>query len=128
MILLKKKLDNNTYFEFDKILSNGYNIKEDFDRITQKFANGRRKQFFSDYVDCIITLDLGTLDLETTNKYLNELTEGTYQYYSFQDKKYKETQFILQEKPEIIVDRFYDKDAIINDFTITLLKAGDLYA
>ena len=125
MILLRKRLEDNSYFEFDKILSNGYNIKEDYDRITQKFANGRRKQIFSEYVDCIITLDLGTLDLETTNKYLQESTEGTYQYYSFQDKKYKETQFILHERPEIIVDRFYDTDAIINDFKVTLLKAGD---
>ena len=44
MILLKKKQGEDSYFEFDKILSNGYNIKEDLDRITQKFINGRRKQ------------------------------------------------------------------------------------
>lgn len=125
MILLKKKLEDGTYFEFDKILSNGYKIKEDYDRTTQKFVNGRRKQFLSNYVDCTITIDLGTLDLNTTYEYLQKLTEGTYQYYSFKEKKYKETSFILQEIPEIIVDRFYDNDAIINDYSITLLKAGD---
>ena len=125
MILLKKKQGEDSYFEFDKILSNGYNIKEDPDRITQKFINGRRKQILSDYVDCVITINLGTLDLDTTNEYLQVLTEGTYQYYSFQDKKYKETDFIIQERPEISVDKFCDGDAVINDFTITLLKAGD---
>ena len=76
-------------------------------------------------MDCVITINLGTLDLDTTNEYLQVLTEGTYQYYSFQDKKYKETDFIIQERPEISVDKFCDGDAVINDFTITLLKAGD---
>ena len=48
MILLSKKETINnetTYYDFEKILISGYNIKEDNDRITQKFANGHRKQF-----------------------------------------------------------------------------------
>ena len=63
MILLKKKLKDGTYFEFDKILSNGYKIKEDYDRTTQKFVNGRRKQFLSNYVDCTITIDLSLIHI-----------------------------------------------------------------
>ena len=90
MILLKKKHDDGTYFEFDKILISGYNIKEDKDRITQKFVNGNRKQIVSEYTDCQITINLGTFDLKTTNEYLGELTNGTYMYYSLNDKKYVE--------------------------------------
>lgn len=125
MILLKKKLEDNKYFEFDKILISGYNIKEDKDRITQKFANGHRKQIISEYTDCIITVTLGTDDLETTNKYLQILTSGTYQYYSLEDKMYKESEFIIEEKPQIIVEKSIDNNADIEDFEIILLKAGD---
>ena len=125
MILLKKKHDDGTYFEFDKILISGYNIKEDKDRITQKFVNGNRKQIVSEYTDCKITINLGTFDLETTNEYLGELTNGTYMYYSLNDKKYKECKFIIDEIPEIIVETAIDNDATIEDFSITLLRAGD---
>lgn len=125
MILLKKKLNNNEYFDFDKILASGYEIKEDKDRINQKFANGHRKQIVSDYTDCIIKLKLGTDDLSTTYNYLTKLTNGTYQYYSLQDHQYKETEFIIEEKPELIIEKSISSDAIIEDFEITLLKAGD---
>ena len=125
MILLKKKHDDGTYFEFDKILISGYNIKEDKDRITQKFVNGNRKQIVSEYTDCQITINLGTFDLKTTNEYLGELTNWTYMYYSLYDKKYKECKFIIDEIPEIIVETAIDNDATIEDFSITLLRAGD---
>jgi hypothetical protein len=125
MILLSKKQDDGTYFEFDKILISGYHIKEDYDRITQKFANGRRKQIISDYVDCSITVDLGTFDLETTHNYLEQLTSGTYKYYSLEEKAFKETEFIIEEKPELQIDTAIGDNATINDFSVTLLKAGD---
>ena len=125
MILLMKKLNNNEYFEFDKILANGYDIKEDNDRITQKFANGHRKQFISDYTDCIITITLGTDDLNTTSEYMTKLTSGTYKYYSLNDKQYKEAQFIIEEKPQLIVEKSINSEVNVEDFQIVLLKAGD---
>ena len=112
-------------FEFDKILKSGYNIKEDNDRITQKFANGHRKQIISDYEDCIIKINLGTFDLETTIEYIQQLTDGTYQYYSLKDNKYKTADFIIEERPEMIIESAIGYDATIEDFEITLLKAGD---
>lgn len=120
-----KKLNNNEYFEFDKILANGYDIKEDNDRITQKFANGHRKQFISDYTDCIITITLGTDDLNTTSEYMTKLTSGTYKYYSLNDKQYKEAQFIIEEKPQLIVEKSINSEVNVEDFQIVLLKAGD---
>lgn len=127
MILLSKKETTNnitTYYNFDKILINGYNIKEDNDRITQKFANGHRKQFISSYTDCIITITLDTNDIDTTKQYLAKLTTGTYKYYSIKDKQYKEATFIIQERPELIVE-----NAVIspnmNEYQIILLRAGD---
>ena len=125
MILLSKKINDNEYFDFEYILRSGYIIKEDKDRITQKFANGHRKQIVSDYTDCIISLNLGTCDLATTNQYLELLTTGTYKYYSFEDNEYKETEFIIEGKPELKVESSIGNDANIEDYTITLLKAGD---
>lgn len=125
MILLSKKHDDGTYFEFDKILISGYNIKEDCDRITQKFVNGKRKQIISDYTDCSITINLDTFDSETTNEYLKELTNGIYKYYSIQEKKFKEAEFVISEIPELIVESAIGDNVIIEDYNITLLRAGD---
>lgn len=125
MILLSKKIGENEYFDFDKIVASGYDIKEDMDRIIQKFANGRRKSINSTYTDCIIKVNLGTFDLETTNTYLQQLTSGTYRYYSLKDRQYKETNFIIEERPHIIVESAVDNNAYVDDFEVTLLKAGD---
>lgn len=124
MILLKKKLSNNNYFEFKKILASGYNVKEDNDRITQKFANGHRKQFLTDYTDVIITINLDTFDLDTTKAYIDELTSGTYQYYSLKDKQYKEATFILQERPSLTMKLATD-NKLVDGYQVVLLKAGD---
>ena len=124
MILLKKKINDNNYFEFKKILKSGYDVKEDKDRITQKFANGHRKQFVSDYTDVVITISLDTFDIDTTKEYLDQLTTGTYQYYSINDKQYKEATFILEEKPELVVG-LSAKNTLIDSYEVVLLKAGD---
>ena len=124
MILLKKKISNNNYFEFKKILASGYNVKEDNDRITQKFANGHRKQFLTEYTDVIITIDLDTFDLDTTKDYIDELTSGTYQYYSLKDKQYKEATFILQERPSLTMKLATD-NKLVDGYQVVLLKAGD---
>ena len=48
MILLRKKKDNNTYFDFDMILRDGYEIDEQQDVIsTKKLANGKRNRYIS---------------------------------------------------------------------------------
>ena len=124
MILLKKKISNNNYFEFKKILASGYNVKEDNDRITQKFANGHRKQFLTEYTDVIITIDLDTFDLDTTKAYIDELTSGTYQYYSLKDKQYKEATFLLQERPSLTMKLATD-NKLVDGYQVVLLKAGD---
>lgn len=128
MILLSKKETTNnttTYFEFKKILKSGYEINEDNDRITQKFANGHRKQFVSDYTDCTITISLDTFDLDTTKSYLDKLTTGTYKYYSIKDKQYKEATFILQERPVLDFATATDSLNQIDSYQVVLLKAGD---
>lgn len=125
MILLRKKRQNNTYFDFDKILIEGYHIKEDEDRILHKYVSGNRKEILSDYVDCIIKVDLAPFDLATTTEYLSELTSGTYEYYSFRYHQYKEANFLIEEIPEITAESSIGNNATISDFTITLLKAGD---
>lgn len=124
MILLKKKIDENDYFEFKKILASGYSIKEDKDRITQKFANGNRKQFLTDYTDVIITINFDTFDIDTTKQYLDNLTTGTYMYYSLKDKTYKEATFIIEEKPELILGHALN-NTLIDSYEVVLLRAGD---
>ena len=126
MILLSKKNSNNSYYDFDKILREGYRIKEDKDRIIQKFVNGNRKEILSNYDCCKISIDLGTLDLETTIEYLNKLESGTYKYYSIKDNQFKEANFLIEEKPEITIESSIGNDATINDFTVVLLRAGDV--
>ena len=125
MILLSKKNSDGTYFDFDKILVDGYRIKEDKDRITQKFVNGNRKQILSNYLDCIITINFGTFDAATTREYLQKLGSGTYKYYSLNDMTYKEAKFLVNEIPELTVETFISGNATIGDFEITLLRAGD---
>lgn len=45
MILLRKEI-SNSYFDFDKILLNGYEIDEQPNIISKKqFANGKRKKY-----------------------------------------------------------------------------------
>ena len=126
MILLKRKLEDGTYFEFDKILISGYNIKEDKNRITQKFVNGNRKQIVSDYVDVQITIDLAPFDLETTYKYLQNLISGEYMYYSLEGKQYKSVNMIIEEKPELTIESAVDNQIYTSDFSVTLLKASDV--
>ena len=126
MILLKRKLADGTYFEFDKILYSGYHIKEDRDRITQKFVNGNRKQIVSNYVDVQITIDLAPFDLETTNKYLQNLISGEYMYYSLDGKQYKSVNMIIEEKPKLTIESAVDSQIYTDDFSITLLKASDV--
>lgn len=129
MVLLRKKIDNtNTYFDFEKIVESGYELKEDNDRITQKFVNGNRKQFVSSYTDVIITINLAPFDLETLISYLEQLTNGEYQYFSYKDNTYKNAIFIIDEIPPIITNRTLDNDCIIDDFSVKLLKAGDVNA
>lgn len=125
MILLKKKINGNNYFEFKKILTSGYTVKEDKDRITQKFVNGHRKQFLTDYTDVIITINFDTFDIDTTKEYLDQFTSGTYQYYSMNDKTYKEATFIIQEKPTLTMKLATDDNKLIDNYQVVLLKAGD---
>lgn len=126
MILLKRKLADGTYFEFDKILYNGYHIKEDRDRITQKFVNGNRKQIVSGHVDVQIIIDLAPFDLETTYEYLQNLISGEYMYYSLEDKQYKSVNMIIEEKPELTIESAVDNQIYTSDFSVTLLKASDV--
>lgn len=129
MVLLRKKINNtNRYFDFEKIVESGYELKEDNDRITQKFVNGNRKQFVSSYTDVIITINLAPFDLETLISYLEQLTNGEYQYFSYKDNTYKNAIFIIDEIPPIITNRILDNDCIIDDFSVKLLKAGDVNA
>lgn len=125
MILLSKKLGTNQYYDFKKIIVSGYHIKEDKDRIIQKFANGHRKSINSSYTDCEIKIDLDTFDIDTTKEYLDNLTSGTYKYYSINDKVYKETEFLIQGKPEMTVKTTAKDNILIDKYEITLLKAGD---
>lgn len=127
MVLLRKKISDEEYFDFDKIIMSGYHIREDKDRITQKFINGNRKQFISDYTDVEITIDLGTFDLDTTMSYLENLTDGEYQYFSLETGTYKNCMMIVEEKPEQVIDNAYDiNNVYIADFTVKLLRAGEV--
>ena len=66
MILLRKKKNDGTYFDFDKILRSGYEIDEQENEIAIKqMANGKRKKIITSYVDCIININIGLWDNKT---------------------------------------------------------------
>ena len=124
MILLKKK-ENNTYFDFDKILVNGYKINEQPNLINKKqFVNGRRKKIITNYTDVAIEINLGCFDGNTLYTYLQKLQDGEYMYYSLKDKQYKSANFIVT-LPEQVVNNSAS-EIIVEDFTAVLEKSGDV--
>lgn len=126
MILLKKKKSDGTYFEFDKILRNGYDIDEQKNVIAKKqMANGKRKKIITNYTDCIIKINLGLLDNANYQKYKSYLSDGEYQYWSYEDNQLKNANFIIT-KPSISTEYAYDDDIGINDMEITLEKSSDV--
>lgn len=124
MILLKKK-ENNTYFDFDKILVNGYKINEQPNLINKKqFVNGRRKKIITNYIDVVIEINLGCFDGNTLYTYLQKLQDGEYMYYSLKDKQYKSANFIVT-LPEQTINNSAS-EVIVGDFTAVLEKSGDV--
>lgn len=124
MILLKKR-ENNTYFDFDRILVNGYKINEQPNLINKKqFVNGRRKKIITNYTDVVIEINLGCFDGNTLYTYLQKLQDGEYMYYSLKDKQYKSANFIVT-LPEQVVNNSAS-EIIVEDFTILLEKSGDV--
>ena len=85
-------------FEFNKILESGYNITQGNNEISKtQFANGKRKKIVTNYVDCVITLNLGGLDNTDLNTYLTNLTDGQFTYYSFINNQYETANFIVNK-------------------------------
>lgn len=124
MILLKKK-ENNTYFDFEKILVNGYKINEQPNLINKKqFVNGRRKKIITNYTDVVIEINLGCFDGDTLYDYLQKLEDGEFMYYSLKDKQYKSANFIVT-LPEQTINNSAS-EVIVGDFTAVLEKSGDV--
>ena len=125
MILLKKKNQDNSYFDFETILQSGYKIKEQQDVIAKKkFINGKRKKIVTTYSDVVITIDLGCFDGDTLAECLTNLTDGEYEYYSLKDKQMKSAKFIVT-LPELQIDNSAG-EVFVGDFTATLEKSSDV--
>ena len=125
MILLKKKNNDDTYFDFETILQSGYKITEQPNLIAKKqFVNGRRKKIMTSYTDVVINIDLGCFDGNTLAEYVSKLTDGEYQYYSLKDKQMKNANFIIT-LPQLQVDNSAG-EVFVGDFTAILEKSGDV--
>ena len=125
MILLKKKNEDNSYFDFETILQGGYKIKEEPNLISKKqFANGNRKKIVTSYIDVVINIDLGCFDGDKLAEYLSKLTDGEYQYYSLKDKVMKSANFIVT-LPQLQVENSAG-EVFVGDFTATLEKSSDV--
>ena len=126
MILLRKKKNDGTYFDFDKILRSGYEIDEQENEIAIKqMANGKRKKIITSYVDCIININIGLWDNKTYQEYKEYLTDGEFQYWSYKYNQMKNANFIITNPP-ISTEYAYDNDIGINDITIKLEKSSDV--
>lgn len=125
MILLKRKNNDGTYFEFETILQSGYKIKEQPNLIAKKqFVNGNRKKIVTIYNDVVINIDLGCFDGDTLAEYLSKLTDGEYQYYSLKDRTMKNANFIVT-LPELQIDNSAS-EVFVGDFSVILEKSGDV--
>ena len=126
MILLRKKKNDGTYFDFDKILRSGYEIDEQENVIDKKqMANGKRKKIITSYVDCIININIGLWDNKTYQEYKEYLTDGEFQYWSYKYNQMKNANFIIT-KPPISTEYAYDNDIGIDDMTMKLEKSSDV--
>ena len=126
MILLRKKKNDGTYFDFDKILRSGYEIDEQENEIAIKqMANGKRKKIITSYVDCIININIGLWDNKTYQEYKEYLTDGEFQYWSYKYNQMKNANFIITI-PSISTEYAYDNDIGIDDIKITLEKSSDV--
>lgn len=125
MILLKKKNNDDTYFDFETILQSGYKITEQPNLIAKKqFVNGNRKKIVTIYNDVVINIDLGCFDGDTLAEYLSKLTDGEYQYYSLKDRTMKNANFIVT-LPELQIDNSAS-EVFVGDFSVILEKSGDV--
>lgn len=123
MILLTKIDD--TEFNFTKILSEGYEIDEQPNVINEKqMVNGNRKKIVTDYIDCIIKINLDCFDGDTLAQYISKLTDGQYKYYSLKDKMYKNANFIVTLPSQVIKNAINSITA--NTFSVTLEKSSDV--
>lgn len=127
MYLLKKIGSNNNDFTFSKILVDGYEINEQPNTISKKqFVNGNRKRVYTNYEDCIIKVKIGGLDANDYDDYLSNLTDGQYQYWSFEHNQYKTANFLIT-KPSIEAEHVYStSNFYLDDISITLEKSSDV--
>jgi hypothetical protein len=125
MIPLRKKKQDNSYFDYEMILERGYKIKEQPNLIAKKqFVNGKRKKILTSYTDVVIKINLSCFDGDTLAEYLENLTDGEYQYYSLNDKIMKNANFIVT-LPELQIDNSAN-EVFVGDFTATLEKSSDV--
>lgn len=125
MILLRKKNEDSSYFDFETILQSGYKINEQPNLIAKKqFVNGNRKKIMTTYNDVVINVNLGCFDGNTLAQYVAKLNDGEYQYYSLKDKVMKNANFIVT-LPELQIDSSAN-EVFVGDFTVILEKSSDV--
>lgn len=124
---LLKKINGNSNFTFGKILVSGYEIDEQPNTISKvQFVNGNRKRVYTPYEDCIIKVNLGGIDATDFQNYLSNLTDGTYQYWSFKHNAYRTANFLV-EIPSIVASNVYATTNFnLDDISITLEKSSDV--
>lgn len=124
---LLKKINGNSNFTFDKILVSGYEINEQPNTISKvQFVNGNRKRVYTPYEDCIIKVNLGGIDATDFQNYLSNLTDGTYQYWSFKHNAYRTANFLVT-MPSIVANNVYSTTNFnLDDISITLEKSSDV--
>lgn len=124
---LLKKINGNSNFTFEKILVSGYEIDEQPNTISKvQFVNGNRKKVYTPYEDCIIKVNLGGIDATDFQNYLSNLTDGTYQYWSFKHNEYRNANFLVT-MPSIVANNVYATTNFnLDDISITLEKSSDV--
>ena len=124
---LLKKINSNDDFIFEKILRSGYEIDEQPNTISKvQFVNGNRKRIDTNYEDCIIKINLGGIDATDIQEYLDNLTDGEYQYYSLAHHEYRNANFLVTKPSLTLESAFNTNNLYLEDISITLEKSSDV--
>jgi predicted SPOUT superfamily RNA methylase MTH1 len=121
MYLLKKGS-----FSFAKINENGYEIDEQPNLIAKvQFVNGNRKKIVTSYEDVVITIKLKGLNGSDVDTYLDNLTDGVFEYYSVKDKSYKYANFVVTIPPIALNKAFSTTELYVDELEVILEKSSD---
>ncbi len=121
MYLLKKG-----NFEFKNILTKGYTPELETPKILKEkvMGDGSVRVVYAQYTTSSISVKFGRLDGITLKEYLDNLTDGEYEYWDYNTRTYKSANFIVKKPKQSMISS--TNNETYEEFTITLEKSSEV--